>query len=155
MSDDVWYFAYGSNMSRAKMRCVLKREPPSGQKARLEGYALAFNKLSTTWGYAANIGPEAGGVVWGVLYPCTARDLAELDNCEKGYHRSRVPICQDGGKVVEALTYEADCPAPHPTGVPKPCYTQMLLDGAREHGLPEEYIKGIEAAARLGETYDE
>ena len=58
---DVWYFAYGSNMSRDRKekRTGLIR---SARKARLPGYRLAFNKDNHSGGAYANIVPAVNQV---------------------------------------------------------------------------------------------
>jgi len=83
----VRYFAYGSNMDASRIEARLDWVPPH-RLAKLEGYALCFNKIASRnpeqEGFA-NIVPHASSVVWGVLYEDLAlEDIAKLDVYE-GY----------------------------------------------------------------------
>ena len=53
-------------------------------------------------------------------------------------------------KVFDAVTYVAKPESLGPEGRPNDGYLGTILNGAREHGLPEEYIKSIEELARHG-----
>ncbi|SRR6266545_5952383 len=64
---DIWYFAYGSNLS------VKQKEQRTGKiraalRCRLPGHRFAFNKRSRRNELAANILPTPGHDVWGVAY---------------------------------------------------------------------------------------
>ncbi len=142
-----WYFAYGSNMNRAQMLSragqILEEEV-----ARLENYELVFNKKARGGSATANIRPAPGKTVHGVLYkiPESAyRNLDRFEGVPEHYRRIEVLATNGAGKKIAAQAYIATKvekglrPAPH--------YLQVILDGAKEHGLPEEYIGEIKAAA--------
>ena len=142
-----WYFAYGSNMSRAQMRsragAVLSEQP-----ARLESYELIFNKKVRGGTASANIRPAPGRVVHGVLYqiPESAfRNLDRFESAPEHYRRIEVTVTDSAGKKIPAQVYIATRveaglrPAAH--------YLKTILYGAGEHGLPEEYIGVVKAAA--------
>lgn len=155
MSDDVWYFAYGSNMSIDQKECRTGHIR-AACVARLPGYRLVFNKQGCKNNIYANIVPADGEEVWGVIYRCSPEAMSKLDGFEgvaRGdYTREQVEVVTESDKVVTAVAYVAGPDHICEEGRPSHCYLSKILDGAREHGLPEEYIKGIEAAARLGET---
>lgn len=153
--DQVWYFAYGSNMSTEQIRRRLDRLPEA-RVARLPGYRIAFNKWSSSWrGLAANIVPDPTNEVWGVAYLCSPEDLAELDRREGvgkggGYIRRRITV-EVGGERIEAETYIAeDKESLEPEGMPPAAYANTILAGAREHGLPADYIERLERVMGLG-----
>jgi cation transport regulator ChaC len=142
-----WYFAYGSNMNRAQMLSragqILEEE-----LARLENYELVFNKKARGGSATANIRAAAGKTVHGVLYKIPEAAYRNLDRYEgvpQHYRRTEVQVTSAAGKRVAAQAYIATKvekglrPAAH--------YLQGILDGAREHGLPAEYIEEIQAAA--------
>lgn len=137
----VHYFAYGSNLSRSQMERRLGRTPASCL-ARLDGWKLVFNKRGRPT--YANIVREDGAAVWGALYECTAEELRAMDRFEgvAGHHyrRIRVEVETSSGRRVAAVTYEA-CPASIVEAEPPSAdYAARILEGAREHGLPEAYV---------------
>ena len=116
MSDDVWYFAYGSNMdierlyhARLKPRGVPVTERRLG---RLDGWELLFNK---TWhkfsgGGAANIRRAVGAVTYGTLNRMPPAGLDVLDHYEgvaAGHYERRALTVFDcvAGCDVEAIAY--------------------------------------------------
>lgn len=114
----IWYFAYGSNMSAARL--FDERLRPEGVAAgeriagRLDGWRLAFNKPVRTppGAGAGNIVPEPGRSVHGTLNLLPTKGFAILDRYEGvasgHYERSIVPVVRgDTGGTVEAITYVA------------------------------------------------
>lgn len=131
------YFAYGSNMSRALMR----RHCPGGQEigtAALAGYRF----IITVDGYASIV-PHRGGTVHGVLWRLTARDLAVLnayESLDSGlYLRATLPVVA-GGRRFAALVYIGRTRA---EGRPRSGYLDVVVEGARECGLPDAYVQSL------------
>ena len=145
-----WYFAYGSNLCVEQM---LRRTGPIGEGkdspcvARLPGYRLVFNMQGDDGLVYANIIQPGDGVI-GVLYRCSAAALASLDAYEEGYGRRPVLVTLEGGATREAMAYVARPECTANGGVPSPEYLGIIIRGARRHGLPEAYIRSIEAQAR-------
>lgn len=145
----MWYFAYGSNMDSLRMAERIGRSI-RGRRARLEGWSLTFDKASSTPGEGfANIQRKPGLLVWGVLYEVTPEELAILDRYEgvakKQYRREQITVrCEDYGDI-EAVTYVAMRCAP---GLkPDVNYLDHIVRGAREHGLPSEYVDQLSTVA--------
>lgn len=146
----VLYFAYGSNMSVAR----LKQRVPSARSlgaADLKGHRLAFHKRGRLDRSgkcdAAHTGrPE--DCVCGVLYSIAAAELAALDRIEgrgAGYERHTVSVVSTSGERYEAETYiatEVDSSLR-----PLDWYKEHVLRGARAAGLRADYIAFIEAVA--------
>ncbi len=140
----VLYFAYGANLDlrRFRRRCggatVLGR-------ARLAGYQLVFTRYSMAEkGGVADIVPEPDAEVWGVLYEIDASCFAALDDYEgapRAYRRETLCVVDDAGAEREATVYIANR-----TGqfAPSRAYLAQIVLGAREHALPEEYVRAIE-----------
>lgn len=135
--DWVRYFAYGGNLAESKIRKVLGKYPEAVVVC-LRGYRIAINKKSRNWHYAANIQRQSVGTVWGVAYRCDESDLDELDDCEKGYHRTWVTVRRPTGLRLRAITYVADHPVCDPEEAPKTEYVDLILKGAKEHNLPRQ-----------------
>jgi cation transport regulator ChaC len=161
MSDpmsDQWYFAYGSNLSREQK---VNRTGPirEERRARLDGYRLAFNKRGTDGTGKANIVPDEGGTVWGVVYRCSPSALNEMDRHEgvSGGHyvRKTVRVRADDGEELDAVTYVAGSAYIDNSLTPSSEYLQTILRGAREHALPDEYVRGVEALGRQGNAGDQ
>lgn len=116
-----WYFAYGSNMSAARL--FESRLRPEGVAwgdrlgGRLDGWRLTFDKLVTRAGAprgagAGNIAPASGEVVHGTLnaLPPQGFDVLDVHEGVVGghYERRTVPVVRaDNGATVEAITYVA------------------------------------------------
>ena len=151
MASDIWYFAYGSNLSVDR-----KRQPTgsirSARTACLKDYRFAFNKGVAGGAVYANIVPSPGDVVWGVVYLCDAQAMAILDDYEAletgDYWRQPVEIETADGEKLKAEAYIAGEGFVVADGRPGPWYLDLIISGARNHGLLEEYIRHIEELAR-------
>ncbi len=138
------YFAFGSNLD---LRQFARRCPgaTAAGRARLPDYRLAFTRYSTKRkGGVADIVPEAGGEVWGALYEVEEHHLALLDDFEnvpRSYRRETLAVFDDAGEEREAVAYVANKTG---TFAPSRMYLDLIVNGARAHGLPEEYILAIE-----------
>ena len=138
------YFAYGANLD---LRSFKRRCPSAAVvgRARLPDYQLSFTRYSRTRkGGVADIVPEPGAEVWGALYEVDGPCLAALDEYEgvpRYYRRETVRVVDDAGVEHEAMTYVANR-----TGefAPSRQYLGIIVRGAREHGLPEEYVRAVE-----------
>lgn len=144
----VWYFAYGSNMSRAQMK---SRARTVGEErlARLENHQVVFNKKARGGTATANIRPAAGNTVHGVLYRIPESAFKGLDRYEgvpEHYRRVEVNVIDCSGQKVAAQVYMAT-KVENKRLRPAPYYLRTILDGALEHGLPDSYIAEIQALA--------
>lgn len=132
------YFAYGSNMDVAAMRC---RCP--GAQAR--GTAvLADHRFfigPEGWG---SIRPARGNRVHGVLWRVTPRDLAALHAYEwlhKGLYDVRTAPVRVGARHVAAMIYRLRRQA---VGCARPGYMQGIVAAARGWRFPAHYIDMLE-----------
>ncbi len=140
----VLYFAYGSNLH---LKQFARRCPGSKAvgRARLPDYRLAFTRYSSNRrGGVADIVPEPDAEVWGALYEVDEACLAALDEYEgvpRSYRREMIRVLDDSRVEQEAVVYIAN-----QTGAFAPSreYLALIIEGARDHGLPEEYIRAIE-----------
>jgi gamma-glutamylcyclotransferase (GGCT)/AIG2-like uncharacterized protein YtfP len=148
MEIPVLYFAYGSNLCKKQMEKRLGRVPPA-RRACLAGYRIAFNKRGRHQGEVyANIVQQDGSHVWGVVYHLQPDELAKLDRCEGvgqgDYRRDTVDVVTEAGDTVHAETYFAGEQWLCPEARPSKEYAHKILSGAREHGLPKEYLRSLE-----------
>ena len=146
-ADRFLYFGYGSNM--LTRRLADPRRAPSARAlgvGYVEKHKLTFDKISR--GTRQNSGKcdmEATGLaadrVYGVLFSIAVEDEASLDREEgldRGYRKDRQVrvITADGEKTAVAyIATEKD-----PTVLPYHWYRDFVVEGALEHGLPEDYV---------------
>jgi gamma-glutamylcyclotransferase len=150
-----WYFAYGSNLSKPRMQ---NRTGPilASRVARLKDHRLCFNNTDKEGiERYANIVPSAGAVTWGVAYWCSAQAMAALDRyegvAEDCYLREWVEVETIDGDRLQAEVYIGGQRFTVVEGRPSDWYLDIILLGAKEHGLPEDYIRGIESLAKRPE----
>ncbi|PWT83045.1 MAG: hypothetical protein C5B58_07180 [Acidobacteria bacterium] len=140
-------FAYGSNMLTAKMTCRARSAVCLG-RACLQQFALRWNKKSTKDGSGKCSIDETRrpeDLVWGVLFEMTAEDKKALDKFEglgRGYGERQVTVSANG-KPSCAYVYYATSIDPHIR--PYDWYKEQVVAGARQHGVPAEYIRQLEA----------
>jgi len=146
----VLIFAYGSNLCMGR----LKGRVPSARVvtvASLAGHALRFHKRSRLDGSGKADAYETGRAtdeVWGVVYEIDPAEKPDLDKAEglgAGYDEKTVTLESDDGREIVALAYVAT--DIDPDLVPYGWYKAHVVRGARQHGLPEEYVRRIEVQA--------
>ncbi|GBC95531.1 hypothetical protein HRbin16_01321 [bacterium HR16] len=140
-----WYFAYGSNMNTKQLSCRIGRQKVTSRVGYAPDHELVFNKLSRDGTGYANIQPKRDGIVYGVLYQLTEEELKKLDESEgvpKHYRREKIEVVLIEGGKVEADTYIA---VRIQDGLrPRADYLKRIIEGAKEHGLPGDYIQKLE-----------
>ena len=134
------YFAFASNMHQDQM----KRWCPASRflkAAVLEGFRFVYDGFSVTWdGAVGNIVKSDNEHVWGALYEITERDRLTMDAFEgypRNYDHRDVDVKDRDGTVYQAMTYFR---TGRPLGKPHPDYERIVIDGAKQCGLPDEYI---------------
>ena len=148
-AEEIWYFAYGANMHDHTFRVRRGIRPRECRCGCLRGYQLRFNLDGRPKGRAApaNLCLDPNAKVWGVLYRITRRDLMHLDRTEgvpgRGYRHVAVEVEDPAGQLLPAITYIAQ--GKEVDGKPSLRYIKLLQDGARGHGLPEYYVRFLEA----------
>ena len=146
----VWYFAYGSNMQAATLRGRRGITWSRAIPARLVGWRFVCDKPPLFPGMResyANLVPEAGAETYGVLFELQADDLAHVELTEGvliGNYRRVDVVAEPLGKgaSVAAATLVTD--ARDPALAPSERYRALLVEGAREHGLPADWITFLE-----------
>jgi len=147
----VLYFAYGSNMGQDDLnkRCDINRwnriDISQGEKALLREFELKFNYFSPFRnGGVANIEPKENSFVWGILLDLTDFDFDTM--CKKEgapvfYKPIEVEI-EFNGKIVKAKTFTVTKEQRVNEHVqPTDYYHGVMLSGAKEFGLPSEWIE--------------
>jgi cation transport regulator ChaC len=144
----LWYFAYGSNLHRSIFLERRQMRPLATGWGWIEGYGLCFNiPVGPGERGVANLAPEPGGRTYGALYLLTAEDFERLDRTEgvhfEVYRRMAVEVVTESAERVAAFAYQSVLT--QAGRKPSPRYMGLLLEGAREHGLPSEYVRFLES----------
>ena len=145
------YFAYGSNMLEER----LKARVPGGifiNTCSVRKYKLRFHKKSDDCSGKCNI-VKTGfkkDAIYGVVFEVPDDQLKALNEAEgigHGYrHNYNISIRLADGTKPPVLTYVA-------TGlkyiddslIPYVWYHALVIAGAEQHKLPEDYIAGLQA----------
>jgi len=109
--------------------------------ARWMDKKIAFNKISSDRSGKTNIIDSENSVVLGVLFGVDEKDIAKLDEFEKGYERKEVTVLSADDQLIHAFTYISS----QTNDVLKPYdwYLDLLIQGAEENGLPDEYVENL------------
>jgi len=143
----LWYFAYGSNLNRSIFVERRKMQALDVRWGWLHDYGLRFNiPVGQGERGVANIEPEPGARICGALYLLDPDVFDRLDRTEgvhmELYCRVPVEVITDAGETIGALAYQSSLTTLGRK--PSPRYMGLILDGAREHGLPPEWLAFLE-----------
>ncbi|MGO8374635.1 gamma-glutamylcyclotransferase family protein [Rhizobium ruizarguesonis] len=140
-------FAYGSNMPAARLQEPCPSARPVGV-AELRGYELRWHKKSKDGSGKSDIvaTDRPGASVFGVHYKVLSSERAGLDRAEglgSGYDETDIEV----HRGPDQLTAKAYAAAIDPLLKPYTWYRDLTIAGAREHGLPPDYIAGLESVS--------
>ena len=138
-------FAYGSNMLTARLRERCPSARPLGA-AELRGYELRWHKTSKDRSGKCDIvrTDQPGASVFGVVYEIAVGEKGALDKAEglgAGYDEAVIGV-HHGSDRLTATAYVAT--RTDPALKPYSWYRALVVAGAREHGLPADYIARLE-----------
>lgn len=138
------YFAYGSNMCSGRLR----RRVPSAEPlfiACLSGHRLSFDKRSNDGSGKADAEHTGDdNCVWGVVFEIETVEKEALDQAEalgSGYEEKTVTLDGPFGKCAATMYYATDKDA---VRKPYSWYLRFVVEGARQHGLPADYVFSLE-----------
>lgn len=149
-SNPVLYFAYGSNMNSHDLEkwCVdhkVKISLKNPKVACLKDFCLAFtHKSDRRNGGVADIVRKKGETTWGVLFETNDESLKAIDIKEGValgvYRQIEVEVFVEEKSVSNVITYEVIKKGSYR---PSRDYLDVILTGASEHHLPEDYVKKL------------
>jgi gamma-glutamylcyclotransferase (GGCT)/AIG2-like uncharacterized protein YtfP len=145
------YFAYGSNMLS---RRIVERVPSARRLglAVLEGYALRWHKVGQDGSGKCDVVQVASARVHGVVYTFDAEHKPLLDAAEglgRGYEERELSLQVEGVRV-SALAYVAT--ATDQRVRPFSWYKALVLGGAIENGLPQDYVASLGAVPAVDDA---
>jgi gamma-glutamylcyclotransferase len=149
------YFAYGSNMHSAQIKCRC----PLAEfvcRAKLPAHRLAFTLKSATRDCGvADVVPDQTKEVWGVVYELPDNELKKLDrkegyrpgrpNDQNEYTREDHYVWREGDVTRQLLValYRGHPQLDPP--LPSDNYKELIVAGAKHWNLPAEYIRELES----------
>lgn len=144
-----FYFAYGSNMSRARIEARLGSVRRLG-RAELGDHDHAFDKLGRDGTGKGNVRRRPGHRVFGVVYELSLAQADALHHFEGGYEKIAIEVHLADGTRAGAFTYQAIEPM---SGLrPTAEYFSHYTVGMRENELPDAYVRAIVRQAGLTGT---
>ncbi|HEY8910206.1 MAG TPA: gamma-glutamylcyclotransferase family protein [Desulfosporosinus sp.] len=144
-----YYYAYGANMNLAQMKQRCSNPKVLGI-ARLPGYKVEFYGYSALWdGAQETVVPDLQSEVWGVLYELQFHDCESLDTFQDArvngmgaYFHYPVDVITMDQETIAAIIYKKD--VLQEAKFPSAEYLDFIVQGAKEQGLPAEYITLLE-----------
>ena len=146
------YFAYGSNMLTARLADRVPSTRPI-DRAVLPAWELTFGKQGSDGSAKCTVVREEDSAVHGVLFHIDASERHLLDRAEGlgyGYEIEDFTVRLDGNPV-DAFAYVATHDYIDTSLAPFHWYHALVLEGAREHDLPEDYLEWLESIRRVSD----
>lgn len=149
------YFAYDDKMFSPILRSILPEVRFIGV-GQVKGYNLFFhNRDQVDHSGKCNLikSNDASHTTYGVVYEVLPRERHLLDKAQKlGYGNQEItvkvlPVENEVSTLIEpfyAFTYVAHKERVFSGLEPFTWYKELVIEGAKEHCLPEVYIKGLE-----------
>lgn len=149
-TDEVWYFAYGSNMQSATLRGRRGVDFRCAVPVRARGWRVVFDKppVFPTGNAVANLVADPDGVALGVAFAITHEDLAHVELTEgvsfDNYRRVELavePLSEVPGCPTVAFSLCSD--RRDQALLPSTRYMSIVIAGAIEHGLPAAHVSWL------------
>ena len=148
VSMHIHIFAYGSNLRTARLKARVPSAEPIAV-GHVKQRQLVFHKRSEDG--SAKADARWTGVehhrVWGVVFRIAAAEKPILDEYEFlgiGYDETEVNVIHETG-VLNAWLYQARDEAIDESLLPYDWYHEFVVQGAREHRLPDDYITRLKS----------
>jgi hypothetical protein len=120
-------------------------QPRGRETARLDGWAIRVDLrgVPIVEPAFASIAPEEASTVFGVVWWITQQEAERLDHFEaRTYDVIQVDVVASSSGPLRARAYRGRIPAPELR--PSRRYLRLLVEGAREAGLPDDYVRALE-----------
>ena len=144
-TDQFYYFAYASNLTLSLLEERVGNKLQNCLPGRLPDYGFRFNRKNPDGSARANIVVSESEDVFGLVCPIDQKYKDKFLQTEPGYLLISVAVETEHGDVPAfAFISESDDENIYPSKE----YLKGILEGAREHHLPEEYIDFIIALAK-------
>ncbi len=146
------YFAYGSNMCRQRLEARIGACGVA-VSAYLDGYRLCFQKRGKDGSGKCDfsLSAELTSRLYGVVYELELAQINQLDAFEgAGYRRVELQLNTIEGPLL-ACAYQGVDEWLEPGLKPYAWYKALVLQGAREHDLPDTQVEQILKAESMAD----
>ena len=141
-------FSYGSNMYSKRL---IKRVPSAKIlcTGKSQGFKVEFYKRSEDESGKATLirTKNKSDIIWGTISSILKKEKHLLDKAEglgKGYNEKHIPIKTETGEDICPIAYIADDSYIDKELIPYSWYKTLVIEGAKENGLPKKYIEILE-----------
>ena len=147
--ETLYYFGYGSNLFVPR---IVDRVPSAEtvSTATVRGYRLRFDKAGFDGSAKANMffSDNSNDEIRGAIYAIDASEKPLLDAAEgvevgSGYVPVEMALTCDAGNTYDVFVYIADDAVIDQALTPYTWYRDLVLEGARSHGFPDNYCEEI------------
>jgi len=141
-NDVVWKFGFGSNLAPSYLKAKKSVQVHEWAPCTLQGWALCFNlvaqrKIEPAY---ANIVPSENDTVHGSVCKLSKACGENLDRQERTYQIKIVEVTTYEGRKIQAEVYVGRETAAPCYIFPSKRYLNVIISGAIEVGLKEEYL---------------
>jgi len=144
----IMVFSYGSNMYSKRL---IKRVPSAKILGigKSQGFKIEFSKRSKDKSGKATLirTTNKSDIIWGTISNILKKEKHLLDEAEglgKGYNKKSIPIKIETGEDICPIAYIAEDSYIDKELIPYKWYKTLVIEGAKENGLPEKYIEKLE-----------
>ncbi|OES24628.1 AIG2-like family protein [Alteromonas macleodii] len=145
-NEQLWYFAYGSNMSTRYLTNVRDVAVYESVAGTLRNHTVSFTLpgIPSIEPRFAELSYTVGEKAYGVLHRIDVAGFVKVLRSEgDAYQIADIVVTGVDGKQYKAKTLIVDQRSAE-SGSPSERYRNIILEGAREHGLPDAYIAQLE-----------
>jgi len=141
------YLAYGSNLHPRRLEARVGPVESLGV-VKLPGWSLRFDKRGGDGSAKANLlaAPGSKLFAFAAAYAVTRDQMARLDvfeGCGRGYETLPLSVIQND-RSLHGFTYLAPSQWISSALLPFDWYVELIVSGARYHGLGPSYVETIE-----------
>ena len=144
----IMVFSYGSNMHSKRL---IKRVPSAKILGigKSQGFKIEFSKRSKDKSGKATLirTTNKSNTIWGTISTILKKEKHLLDEVEElgeGYNEEHIHIKTETSEDIYPITYIAEDSYIDKEPMPYSWYKTLVIEGAKENGLPKKYIEKLE-----------
>ncbi len=148
ITDRVMIFSYGSNMYSKRLIKRVRSAKILGI-GKSQGFKIEFSKKSKDKSGKATLirRTNKSDIIWGTISTILKKEKHLLDEAEglgEGYDEEHIHIKTETNEDLFLITYIAEDSYIDKKLIPYSWYKTLVIEGAKENGLPKKYIEKLE-----------